>query len=225
MDTSRFWCHSLANNIYIFSVQTGLSFVIIISFIYDLYYVMFKNTVFKIKNCVLVTPKKLRSILLLAFYILLYLIAGVVSWVIFAKPANPVWYIEFGYFTIMFCFALLPLFLMRSFVGISLYLQDGTIPSLQYIFQATSGRSYIAIVGFLLLILTGTIFFAHTDIYLRHLYLKYDYFAVAVAGEFICYLAILGIFSLLLCFSRAQHELLDEEKSAAAGEQSADDAD
>lgn len=194
------------------AISTAVSLIIAISvlgYLYDIYCTMFKNSVFKITDILKFDAAKIKSVGFLIAYIMCYVISGYISWKILQKPANPDWRIEFIYFTVFFVFCLVPIMAMRFSVVVAFYLNEQKTPSLKKLYDATEGRSYISIVGFLFVLLLLSVF----NLYLSGAIDRVISSVSVVAGVLKIYLIILVLLSelsFILCFFEAQRQLITE---------------
>lgn len=199
-------------------------FILIMFYLYDLYQTAFKNSVFKIKNFIRFDKNKIKSIGVLLGYFLCFVISALISWKIFTKPANPNWKIEFIYFTIFFIFCMLPVLAMRFSSVVAFYFNDYKLPSFKYLYKRTEGRSYIGIIGFLMVLLFLSVFNAYGHSVLTGLFADFPLPVTADVLRTFCYvLLILFTFSVFLCFFEAQRLMLAESEYEPADTLIADD--
>ena len=188
-----------------------LVFITVLFYLYDFYQTVFKNSVFKINNILKLDKNKIKSLVLLICYILCFIVSAFVSWKIFTKPANPDWRVEFIYFTIFFIFCVAPLLAMRFSALIAFYFYEYKIPSFKYLYNKTEGRSYIGIIGFLMVLLILTVF----NMYIQGITMHFIKLlplstAIKIIGSFVNISVVLFSFSMFFCFFEAQRQLMDE---------------
>ncbi|MBR1601187.1 MAG: hypothetical protein IJ677_06360 [Alphaproteobacteria bacterium] len=184
-------------------------------YIVDFYQNIFKNGVFKYSSIVMFDKIKIKSVLFLTAYVLSFVVSAFVAKYIVFKPANPDWRIEFIYFVLLFIFCMLPILAMRFSVIVAFYFNEQKLPPIRYLYQKTSGRSYIGIIGFLLTILIMAVFNMQTYGYVMHFTEKYpSSVSVEVLSTFFDILVKLLTFNVIFCFFEAQRQLmLDDEDS------------
>lgn len=196
------------------SVNIGLIVllsVLIMCFLYDFYQASFKNSVFKAVDIIKFNKTKIKSLMFLIGYILCYALSAGICWYIFKKPANPDWKIEFIYFCVFFLFCMLPMAAMRFSAAVAFFFHEQKIPSLKYLFTRTERRSYIGIVGFLMVLLILSVLNLYTYALSERLFVKLALPMTAVALKMFCnILVILFTFIVILCFFEAQRQLMVE---------------
>jgi hypothetical protein len=178
-------------------------------YLYDFYQCAFKNTVFKIADVVKFDKPKIKSLCFLAGYFFSFIISGAASWLIIAKPANPDWRIEFIYFTIFFAFCMVPILAMRFSAAPAFYFDNQKMPSLKYLFLQTSGRSYIGIIGFLLVMLLLSLLNLYLYGYGKRIFSALPTSVTfSVLNTFFNTLVMLFTVSVLFCFFEAQRQVM-----------------
>ena len=180
-----------------------------ICYLYDLYCITFKNSVFKISYVLKFDTAKIKSVGFIIGYIMSYVVSGYISWKILQKPADPNWRAEFVYFVVFFVFCLVPIAAMRFSVAVAYYFNKQKLPSLKQLYKVTEGRSYISIVGFLFVMLILSVL----NLYLSSVVNRVLVSSSAMIIVFKIYLLVLIFlfeFSFLLCFFEAQRQLIEE---------------
>lgn len=213
MSTTQFICNQT-------NVACFLRFQIIIAiillfvcfcYLYDFYQNVFKNTVFKYFSIVKFDKNKIKSIGFLLFYVLCFVLSASIAKYIVFKPANPNWKIEFIYFVVLFIFCMLPILAMRFSAIVAFYFNDLKLPSLNYLYEKTSGHSFIGIVGFLLTMLIMAVFNMQAYGYVTHFTTKYPTsVTVEVLATFFDILVKLFTLNVMFCFFEAQRQLMSE---------------
>lgn len=217
------FCNKDSVQCYIYVSISVFLFLAFIGFCYliDFYQCAFKNNVFKAGEVFIFNKTKIKSLAVLIGYTLCFILSGVISWFIIAKPANPDWRIESIFFCMFFIFCLVPVFAMRFFAIPAFYLYERKIPALKSLYNITSGRSYIGIVGFLLVGLILSVL----DLYLfgygkRFFMILPSSVTLSVLNRFYNTMVILFTISFLFCFAEAQRQLMSlEMKDSADNEQ------
>lgn len=184
-----------------------------VCYLYDLYRITFKNSVFKISDVMKFDMAKIKSVGFIISYIMSYVVSGYVSWKILQKPADPNWRAEFVYFVVFFVFCLVPIAAMRFSAAVAYYLHDLKVPSLKRLYKATDGRSYISIVGFLFVMLLLSVLNLYLNNTVNRL-LTSASVTVAVMKIYLIILIFLFEFSFILCFFEAQRQLIEESVPA-----------
>ncbi|MBQ7633269.1 MAG: hypothetical protein IJS88_04065 [Alphaproteobacteria bacterium] len=122
--------------------------------------------------------------LLLAVFTISLILALSGAIYIIQKPADPDFIIEFCWFILTFLLLLWPLFIIRCCACFAYYLQTGKF-EIKKVFNNTSGRTYVSVVWFMLLMMLLLILnmrFMFDAIYVEQ---HYNYLFTAVAVEFI----------------------------------------
>lgn len=203
-----------AENSFSCFMTTNATVILLVTFaglcyLYDFYQSVFKNTVFKIENVIKFDGAKIKSLCFLAGYFLSFIISGAASWLILVKPANPDWRIEFVYFTVFFAFCMVPVLAMRFSAAPAFYFNNQKIPSPKYLFMQTSGRSYIGIVGFLMVMLILSVMNLYFYGYGKRIFSALpDSVTFSVLNTFFNTLVMLFTISVLFCFFEAQREVI-----------------
>lgn len=195
-------------------------------YLYDFYQCAFKNTVFKIENVIKFDKAKIKSLCFLVGYIMCFVVSAAISWFIFVKPANPDWRIEFMYFTVFFAFCMVPVLAMRFSAAPAFYFNNQKMPSPKYLFIQTSGRSYIGIVGFLMVMLILSVMNLYFYGYGKRIFsVLPDSVTFSVLNTFFNTLVMLFTVSVLFCFFEAQREVMTlDDKSDVFNEETAQEA-
>lgn len=187
-----------------------LSFICL-CYISDFYQNAFKNSVFKYSSIIEFNKQKFKSIGFFISYILCFAISAYVARYIIFKPANPDWRIEFIYFVVLFVFCMFPVLLMRFSAVVAFYFNEQKLPSIKYLYEKTLGRSYIGIVGFLLIILIMAVFNMQAYGYEAHFRIKYpSSVTVEVLSTFFDIIVKLFTLNVIMCFFEAQRQLMTE---------------
>lgn len=193
--------------------------IVSLCYLVDFYRIVFKNSVFKISNLIQFDKAKIKSVIFIVGYIFSFVISAYVSKNIVFKPANPDWRIEFVYFCVFFAFCMLPVLAMRFSSLVAFYLNEQKIPSLKYMYEQTMGRSYIGVVGFLLVILMSAVFNMQTYSLEVRLFSKFQSsLALQVIITFIDAMVKLFILGWIVCFFEAQRQLMTANEEEVAEE-------
>lgn len=212
-DEMEFWCYNMPNNKYIvyssILIYSIIYLYLLFSSTYDLYNSMFKNSVFKTKNILKNTKEKIKSSMFLTIFFILLLIPMIIAFKILIKKPNPIWQIEFIYFTIMFIMFFAPLITIRLSSSVAYYFDTLKFPKFIEIFKHTSGKAYVAIFTFLFLILIINIFYMKIMGYMLPFTNSNKSFFISFTAEYIdAFYKIISIFVIFLYFC-AQKQILD----------------
>lgn len=188
-------------------------------YIDDLYQSTFKNSVFKLREIIKFNTNRLKKVSFTIAYFLSFVISGYLAIKILKKPANPVWQIEFIFFCILFAISMLPIAAMRFSAIVAYYLHDQRVPSIKYMYDKTIGRSYIGVVGFLLLILFLSVLNMQIFTYEAYLMHRFPHFITSLAVVYFIMITLLFSLSIIICFFEAQRQLLEDNPSVAAVEE------
>jgi len=181
-------------------------------YIVDFYRSVFKNGVFKCNTIISFDKNKLKSIMFLIAYVLVFVISMYFAKVILLKPANPDWKIEFIYFVILFLLCVLPVFAMRFSAIVAFYLHEQKIPSFKFLYDMTVGHSFVCVVGFLGVILFLAIFnmqvYGYENVFLLNF--QDSKSAVILITFFDAFIKLFSL-NVLICFFEAQRELMENQ--------------
>lgn len=209
-----------------FSCLITIQFIILITlflgalcYIVDFYQSTFKNSVFKCGSIISFDKNKLKSIVFLIAYTMVFAISGYFAKIIIVKPANHVWQIEFIYFVMFFIFCLLPVMAMRFSAAVAFYLHEQKAPSFKFLYDKTAGHSFISIVGFLAIILLLTVFNIQVYGYENAFLLKFPHsISVVILTTFVdAFIKLLSL-NVIVCFFEAQRELMENQTLTATDE-------
>lgn len=192
---------------YVQYIATVCLAILFLGYTYDNYKNAFKNGVFKYADLIKFDANKIKSCLFSAFYVLLYIVPVFVAKIIIFKQANPDWRIEFIYFTILFIFCLLPIAAMRFSMVVAFYYNEQKIPSFKYLYEKTKGKSYVGIIGFLLITLIMAVLNLHIYGYEIRMINEYPSSVfVQVLSTFLDIIAKLFTLNVIFCFFEAQRQ-------------------
>lgn len=213
-----FWCYQLPHSKVFAIVYLVLFYVIdaflFCSFISDYYNTAYKNGVFKLRNIFYVNKEKAKNMAFFLLCMLIFVLPIVISYKILLKPANPNWIIEFMYFIAMFVMVFVPIGLIRLSSFMAYFLQNGTMPPLQNIWQKTADKTHVNIIIMLLLLLCINVLMLHSMGYLSAFTHRYNTFMAVVFGEYADCLVKLLLFAIIVCFCRAQYEVLEQAENS-----------
>lgn len=190
--------------------------LLFLGYTYDSYQSAFKDSVFKYDNLIKFDVKKIKSCMFLAFYALCFIVPVFVAKLIIFKPANQDWRIEFIYFTILFVFCLLPIAAMRFSMIVAFYFNEQNIPSFKYLYEETRGKSYVGVIGFLLIILIMSVL--NLRVYGYEIRMVNEYPSsvfVQVISTFLDIITKLFTLNIIFCFFEAQRQAGQVEKAFA----------
>lgn len=222
-----FWCFSWSHNKYlgiiglcIFSV---LMLYLICAFITDLYNATSENTVFKPRDIFAVSGQKIKTTITLTTIFLSATVSLIVAYYIIQRPANPSFDIEFGYFLIVFVLLLIPLMMIRCAACFAYYMHTGHF-SLRKVYDHTSGRSYISVMMFLLLLIVLLVVNMRLYGFFTRIAVDYNSFTAAVATDFADNLFKLICLTTFLQFTEAQYLRMEETAKLREAEVAAREA-
>ena len=213
------WCYTFSDNpvglIAYFVAYYTCVCTVIFSFGYDIYKAAFKQEPFKIKDIFCFDKPKLKTIGMsfCSIFALIFPIALAVY--LINRPAVPIFEIELIFFTIVFSCALLSVLFIRLSSFIGYYMNDGRMPSLIKLFHRTSGKAYVALVSFLVILLIMCISQIRLIGALTN-FNEHDLFYTTVVSEYFDYAVKLFFFGLFLASFRAQYELFKQEDDELA---------
>ena len=187
-------------------LQIILHLMLFLLFAINLYSSLIKHIEFSLWQIFSLNCTKLRQIGFLFFYIISLSVPWLIVVILIKNPANPDWRIEFVYFMITFVMGLVPLLAMRFSASIGYYMQNMHYPKLSQLYNITIGKSYIGIIGFLIIMQIFVIVnikmlsvFNHVEN--ASVMLLFTYFAD--------YLFKLFFVAFALLFCQAQHEIIE----------------
>lgn len=191
-----------------------LAFVFI-SYCFDFYQVTFNNSVFKAKSLISFSKEKMKSCVFVLCYLLDFIVSISIAYFILKKTANHDWRIEFIYFILFCIFCIIPIMLMRFSTIVSCYLNNQIIPKIKSLYNETSGRSYIGIVGFLFVVLILSLLNLQAYGFEYGIMKKYSAVGIVALVNFFDFIVKLFCINVLICFSEAQRQLICFNDSTA----------
>lgn len=213
MDADGGWCGVILQNwlfVPLFILYLALYTHLFLAFAADFYAAAFAGEKFTLGQLWRRNKEKWYQEMFLLGYLLGFLLSFAVVLKLLVQPANPDWRVEMVYFTVIFGLFMLMLFLMRIAAMVSRYLATGHSDWRQ-IYQQTSGRAYVGIILFLLMlalillcslrlnvwanVLTDSVPFLMPLFYFVKIYMQLTFVA------------------LMLTFFRAQDELLPKAEA------------
>ncbi len=210
---SGYWCLSLPANKYLIItclvVFYALLLYLIGAFITDLHNSLFKNSVFKPKDVLVLSRQKMASARMLLTIMLLAVSCTMAAVYIIRRPANPDFGIEFCWFIAAFMLILVPLLMVRCSACFAYYLNTGRL-QLRKVFDYTGGRSYISVMLFLLLMIILLMVNLHAIAFFNRMMQNYNYLATAVVTDFADCLLKLICLAMILAFFDAQYIRMEE---------------
>lgn len=217
--STGYWCMAPSGNQYLmiafFAVFYLLMFYITGSFVSDLHNGIFKNSVFKAKDMFLLSKQKIKTTLALFKVVFIVVFCTSVAIYLIRRPANPDFRIEFFYFLIIFALLLIPLFMMRCAACLAYYLNNGHYEFAK-VYDATSGRSYVSMMSFLLLTVFILVLNIRMIAYFGYLAHTYNYLVTAFLTDFGDTLIKLVCLAAYLMLFQAQYLRMQEETELSA---------
>ena len=215
------WCYVPSANVYLSVVWIAvfylLMFYLIGSFVFDIHNCSFKNSVFKWQNVWKIGKHKAKNILVICAIIISFIISISLAIYIIRRPANPDFRIEFIFFLIAFMFLLVPMFMIRCSACFAYYMNTGSFSAAK-VYDETSGKSYISVVMFLLLMIIVLALNMRSISSLGNLMHNYNNLGTALFTDFIGNLLMLVSIAVFLMLFQAQY--IQMEKGIAASAES-----
>ena len=219
------WCFVYPNNTIEVYAYLTIYYIcvcfIVFSFGYDVYNAAFNHIKFKLKNILAFNKERLKCIGFYFVSITLWMAPVMLAFYIFIRPAIPDFATEFGLFLVVFSCMVFSLLYIRVSAFIGYYLNNLKMPSLSKIFKATSGRAYVSIVLFLVMLLIVCVIQLRTIGSLTKLN-EEDTFLMTILAEYIDYVIKLFVFGLFLSSFRAQADLLQQEEVSTIDDETSD---
>ena len=187
-------------------LQVILYVMLFLLFAVNLYSSLIKHIEFSLRQIFSLNYTKVRQIGFLLTYIISLSIPWLIAVMLIKKPANPDWRIEFIYFMITFVMGLIPLLAMRFSASVGYYMQNMHYPALSKLYNVTIGKSYIGIIGFLIImqifvVVNIKMLSVFNHITSASIMLLFTYFAD--------YLFKLFFIAFALLFCQAQYEIIE----------------
>lgn len=188
-DIAPFWWCASFSNIYLAYGRAFLYFAGIFffafSFVYDVYQPALNGAKSNFFTIVKVTKAKLKFIgFSFGICALFFILLALCFWIIFRK-ANPNWMIEFGWFCFVFAFAAFAVLILRTSASLGMFLMNGKVPDFKAIFRKTSGKFYVVLVTYCLLVYVVNLLLMKFLGVLDALNFKYSFFALVLISEFL----------------------------------------
>lgn len=207
------WCHKITTNpyksfaitLFYFAAFIGLIF----AFMYDLYAVSYKSNCFSARNIFSFSRPKTKFSLSGILFFFGMIFSFLISLWFINSPANPDWHIEALKFLFVFSTGVMFLISLKLTALIGGFLQENKYPKILALLKQTSGKGYIVLICFCLVLFLMMLLFVNFSFVIKYFTLKYPLFIVAVCGEFIgnyIKLILAGIFAAFCC---AQYKILD----------------
>lgn len=220
------WCHEITKNpykgfavmLFYFAAFIGLIF----AFMYDLYAVSYKNNYFSARNIFSFSRPKTKFVLSGIFFFFGMIFSFIISLWFINSPANPDWHIEALKFLFVFSTGVMFLISLKLSALIGGFLQESKYPKILALLKQTSGKGYIVLICFCLVLFLMMMLFVNFSFVIKYFTLKYPLFIVAVCGEFIgnyIKLILAGIFAAFCC---AQYKILDTVSNPKTENQAAE---
>lgn len=213
------WCYVPSGNAYIsvtwITAFYLLMFYLIGSFIFDIHDCMFKNSVFKWHNVWKTGKQKAKNILVICAIIISFIVSISMAVYIIRRPANPDFRIEFIFFLIAFMFLLVPMFMIRCSACFAYYMNTGSFSAAK-VYDETSGKSYISVALFLLLMITVLALNMRSISSLGGLMRSYNNFGTALFTDFIGNLLVLISIAVFLMLFQAQYVQMEKDIAVSA---------
>jgi len=129
------------------------------------------------------------------------------AYIIFIKPANPDWRIEFCYFLILFVSSGIPFIMLRLFVGVAGFLEKGKFPRLAEIYEITREKTMVILLVFFCLLFVINLVQLKLVAYLRAFNYHWNYLISSVGTEMFGNMLKLAYILLVLAVVQAFWEL------------------
>lgn len=140
------WCGSIGS---IYSAYTRMViyflavFFLSFAFCYDIYK---GNAMFG--SLFSITKKKLRFMgFAVGLCAIFFSSLAIAVWLIFRK-ANPDWFVEFGFFLIVFTLSTLAVLILRTSASLGVFLQTDKMPDFKQLFNLTHAKFYVVLITF-----------------------------------------------------------------------------
>ena len=222
-NAAQFWCFtaqmSVLNRNILYLVMLICSGYLLFSFVYDFYRASFNQKIFHAADIFKLSKDKMKALgregLLLCG---LCFLAWLAVYIIMREP-EPVWQIEFIYFTIAFTALMLIVLGIRLFGGFCGIIEGDVWEKVKKVFTQTENRSISVVITFFCLILCENAIYLRVTAGLNTLINSYENFILVLFGELIDAALICSFAAVMIIFARAQYELVlaaEEEQEIQA---------
>lgn len=214
---SGYWCYLPTQNGLLTFISAGVFYLLgmylFISFIVDFYQGIAQKQKFHLSSIAEFSKQKFKNLAVVFIFLMLLILPSAVFVYIINKSANLDWRVEFLYFTIAFIMFMIALLTMRCSGGVAYYFNQGYV-SIRRIYTQTSGRAYVGIFSFLILMLICADFNMTMIYYFNRLLTDYNSLWTALFSDFADIVLKLFYVSLFLILYQAQYLRLEENSAS-----------